>query len=772
VNSRMLITGAFREEDVADEKSRLMQVVQDLLRERLIDEIKIGSLSPKELKEFVSVALGLWEVPPDVVDFIQETTEGNPLFIVEILHILIEKGYIYKSGISWNFLKLDEVDLPKKIAGVLADKIKTVHSDTKELLMTASVIGELFSLQQLMCITGEHEEKLLDLLNEGAKKGIIVSDSEMKGEYQFSYRILQRVLYDSLPLERKKNIHEKVADMLALLTEGRDENLEKLAFHYKRATTYEKALSYYLSGARKAVETVAYQKAIELYLEALELAQILKISDRSLFDIYYELGCLYTNTGKLNKAQKIFLDSLKLSGVGSGMRMKVFHEIGKIYTKRGGFDTAIEYFQKAKKLLPEIDTDRRATLLSDEAVVYLKRGEYARAFGLARSALQGFGEGDIAEKADVFNTIGNTYFFGGNLEEALKNYNRSLHFARKCFDQRRIAIAHKSIGQIFLEQGRKWDAEKFFKLSLEFAQKVGDLFLTGKVHNNLGVLFMPHDTEKARGHFMSSLRIKRRIGDEDGVAVIFNNIGNLYVREGELAKGLSMFQEALRIWLLMEVQPSLAVTYLNIGGVYYLHKDFEKSFYNTFKGKEIAQSIKFVSGEIAGITNLAQILLEEGKGKGVLELLMEAEKLNTIYKSDDCIINIALLRSQVAFENGDITESKQQYEYIVENVSKIVDRNLEKRVEIFGGRLLIHQEEFEEAMRYFERAMMICELTGDVFCMVTVLYYKAVLNVRKKETGDAKQLLLLAKEMLTRHDAKLLSSKVNSLLREIECTQK
>jgi tetratricopeptide (TPR) repeat protein len=350
----------------------------------------------------------------------------------------------------------------------------------------------------------------------------------------------------------------------------------------------------------------------------------------------------------------------------------------------------------------------------------------------------------------------------------MKFYNKSLHLARKCHDTGRIAIAFKNIGQVFLEQGKKWDAERYFKSALEYAQEIGDQFLMGKIYNNLGVLFTPDNIERAKDNFMNSLNIKRQIGDDDGVAVILNNMGNLYVRDGELDKALSMFNEALRIWIQMEAPTALVITYLNIGGIYYLKKNFERSIYYTFKGKEIAKEIQYVNGEISAIIHLAQLLIEEGKPRAVHELIIEAEKLNQIYRSEDYRINIALLRSHVAYEEGHFEDGRRYFEKILENVSKITDRNLEKRVEIFGGRLLARQGNYSESQRYFDRARLICEEMDDLVGMVSVRFFEAQLLMLQGDGDRALRLLLRAREMLGDHDARLWSSKIDAALKELQ----
>jgi diguanylate cyclase (GGDEF)-like protein len=768
-NSRILIVCALREDEIDDERNDLRESANMLSSAGFVETVSMGNLSPKEVREMVSVALGLWEIPVDIVEFIREITEGNPLFIVEVMKILIEKGYVYKSGISWNFHKVIEMDLPKRVADILRQKAEKLSEDCRGLLRIASVVGHVFTLERLAYLTEKQERQIMQEFEEAVEKGIIIESSDRKGEYRFSYRLMQRVLYKELPEDELCMLHQKAGEMLEAWYGRTKEQLEQRGFHFEKAGLYERALSYFLSSAQEAEKGMSFQKAIGLYNKVLGKMEALRYENAELLKVQQKLGNLYTKIGKLRKAEKCFLNSLGLVAPDDREgHQQVFHEIGRIYAMRGGFDKALEYFRKAKELLPKDAVGKHAMILKDEAEILLKRGKYSEAFSLAQEALESLGEAHVEERSEILNILGNTNFYWGRLEEALRFYNRSLNLARRCQDNGRIAIAFKNIGQVFLEQGKKWDAERYFKSALECAQEIGDLFLTGKIYNNLGVLFTPDDIERAKENFMNSLNIKRQIGDDDGVAVILNNMGNLYVRDGELDKALSMFNEALRIWVQMNSPTALVITYLNIGGIYYLQKNFERSLYYTFKAKEIAKEISYVNGEIAAIIHLAQILLEEGKPEGVHELMGEAEELNRTYKSEDYRINIDLLRSHVAFEEGDLETSASCYERIIESVSKIVDRNLEKRVEIFGGRLLARQGNYDEAMRYFERARLICEEMNDLVGVISVLFFKAELFASKAEPVQVRDLLLQAKEVLKRHNARLWSVKVDELLKKFQ----
>jgi len=767
VEEKIFIVGAYRESEIDEETHPLKHLIYSLSRDGLIEKMELGPLSIDEVKELASTILGIFDFPLDIIEFINETTEGNCLFIEEVLKILVEKDYIYKTGQVWNFLKVKEMILPERISDILKGKIESLNAEARNLLMAASVVGEQFSLADLKYITGNNEGYLIDLLDSALKKSIIFEGTNDVGEYRFTYRILQNVFYNLLTKGKKSIIHRKVGEMLESLPNGKEENMEKLAYHFRNAGLNKKAFSYYLSYAEKTENIMAYQKAIEMYLEAVKLAKKLNVAGKPLFNIYYKLAYLYMKIGKLSRAEEYLLGALKFKGMENNNEAMVLHKIGNIYMRRGRYEKAIEYYEKAKPLFSDKNSAERVMLNNDEADVYINRGVYTKAFEIAQDALDSLSEECVGEKARIYNTLGNACFYRGRLDEAFKFYNKSLDIAKKCSNEDRVAIAYKNIGRVFLEKGKKGDAERFFRISLGSAEKVGNLYLMWKVYNDIGVLLASDDPEESLQNYLKSLDITKRIGDDNGVAIIFNNIGNLYLRSGEIEKALPMFREALRIWKLIGMMSGMVIIYLNLGKIYFLSKNFEKSFYYLFEAKDISNKIGYVNGEISSIIHLSYQLIENERMKAVNELLDEAEKLNEIYQSDDYAININLQRARFCLAKGDINGAKKHYDYIVENISKIGDRDLEEEVEVFSGRFSMALGKFTEAMKYFERALNICDVTGYKLGLIPIFYYEALLLRKEGEIKKAESLLKKAKQMLENSNVKVWFARVDELLKEI-----
>ena len=742
-------------------------MIRSLSRDGLLFRVNLGPLSLGEVKKFLSASLGYWEIPERIINFINEVTQGNPLFLVEVLKILVEKGYIYKTGNAWSFIQNKEIDIPLRISDILREKIETLTPDARDLLMTASVLGEVFTLMDLKFITGENEGYLVDLLDEGLKKGIILEGSGNVGEYRFLYRMMQKVFYNTLSSGRRSFIHRKISEMLEAQKENEENLLEKLAYHFRNAGLKGKAIQYYIKCAKKSENVMAYDKAIEYYKQSLDLTKQMNVDKKLVFDIYYTLGSLDIKIGKFSKAEELFLDALKITGLEKKDELKLLHKIGYIYSRRGELEKSLEYYRKANSVLPDDSSLEKLSLDIDEAEIYLKKGEYTKSYKLAEDVLRKLGEECMKEKSMVFSLLGDINYFQGNLDNAVKFYNKSLDLARKCSDEARIAIAHRNIGKVLIEQGKKNEAEKFFLTALNVAEKINDKYLIGKLYNNIGFIFSTKDVEKAKEYYMKSLEVTKLIGDEDGLASIFSNIGHLYLRGGEINKALNMFEEALRIWQLIGMVSSIARTYLDVGRVYFYRKNFEKSFYYFFKAKEISQNTDFVNGELSAILHLCELLLEEGKKGAVYELLKEAEKLNVTYKSLNYEVGIKLIKAELAYESGSKEEAGVYYNDIIEKFSEISSKELEVKVDIFSSKFLLSKGKFNESLRYLQRAFVVSDEMGDKFSQILVMFYKAIVFREMGNLNESMTLLNEAQNILSNTPVRLLKDKVDILTKEI-----
>jgi pimeloyl-ACP methyl ester carboxylesterase/DNA-binding SARP family transcriptional activator/class 3 adenylate cyclase len=201
----------------------LAQMIADLQPECDIHRIFLDGLKQEHLGDFIRGSLG-GESPRELIYALSEVTEGNPLFIKEVLRNLLESGKIYEEDGKLCFnLALEQISIPGNIKGLVDRRLTRVSESCMSIMAVASVIGRNFDLTALERSTGLSRDQLLERLEEAVAIGMLREDPVTAGRYVFSHNLIHEALLDKLSLSRRTQIHSQT-----LLYA--DNNRVKLAF--------------------------------------------------------------------------------------------------------------------------------------------------------------------------------------------------------------------------------------------------------------------------------------------------------------------------------------------------------------------------------------------------------------------------------------------------------------------------------------------------------------------------------------------------------------
>ncbi len=231
-------------------------------------QLRIDPLPPASAEELLQALLGDDASVQPLKRLLIARTEGNPFFLEESVRTLMETQALGGERGSYRLTKtLSTIQVPSTVQAVLAARIDRLSPQEKRLLQTAAVIGKGIPLALL--------EVIADLPEDDLKRGL----SQLQGaeflyetrlfpeiEYTFKHALTQEVAYRSLPAERRREYHERIAKSLERASQERlDERSELLAYHYQQAGNTEKALEYLTRSAHKAKARFAAQEASRYY---------------------------------------------------------------------------------------------------------------------------------------------------------------------------------------------------------------------------------------------------------------------------------------------------------------------------------------------------------------------------------------------------------------------------------------------------------------------------------------------------------------------------
>jgi tetratricopeptide (TPR) repeat protein len=174
---------------------------------------------------------------------------------------------------------------------LLASRIDRLPPAHKELIQTLAVVGRVSSLGLIRQIAspadGELDE-ILSILQAG--EFIYEQPTSVGVEFVFKHALTQEVAYNSLLIEQRKRLHERIGAALEMLFAGRlDDKANELAHHYQHSGNAPKAIEYLRCAANQARERAAYPRAVEQLETALQLVQSLPPTDRAYSELVIRL---------------------------------------------------------------------------------------------------------------------------------------------------------------------------------------------------------------------------------------------------------------------------------------------------------------------------------------------------------------------------------------------------------------------------------------------------------------------------------------------------
>ena len=418
--SHLMILGAYRAVDVT-RQGPLYQVLGNLLRERSFQRLQLRGLSPQEVRQFAETIIGT-TMSPDLVDAVHTRTEGNPLFVGEIVRLHAQEGLERSQEIG--------IRIPEGVRDVIGRRLNLLSVGCNHVLTIASVIGREFDFELLNKLTDDlNQEELLHLLEEGLRAGIIEEVPDPVGTYQFSHALVQETLASELSLTRRVRLHGRIAEILeSLHAEGLEGHASELAYHFVQAGAVhggEKVIEYSKMAGDQCLFAHAYEEALLHFQRAITAwgsqsptiqtadiflglgraqAATLQVEEareslRNAFSIFVELGeidsavrvaeSLPPGVGLLGMDQLI-AEALALVSPTSLQAGRLLVRYGnEIALHRGDFEGAREALQKALEISRrELDRALEMRTLTSMASAYAWQLRFGEALEISLAAIE------------------------------------------------------------------------------------------------------------------------------------------------------------------------------------------------------------------------------------------------------------------------------------------------------------------------------------------------------------------------------------------------
>jgi class 3 adenylate cyclase/tetratricopeptide (TPR) repeat protein len=236
-------------------------------------QLRLDPLGPESAGAMLSALVGDSREMVPLKRLVLEHTEGNPLFMEELIQALFDEGALVRNGTVKLTRPLSQLKIPLTVQGILTARIDRLPPKAKDLLQMLAVIGTEFPLPLVRQVVQLPPDQL-DRLLSGLQAGEFVYEQPAAGdvEYTFKHALTHDVVYSSLLTERRKLLHGRTARAIeALYSERLEDHLTELAHHFDRSGNLPKAVEYLGRTGDRAAQQVAHAEAIVSFTRALEL---------------------------------------------------------------------------------------------------------------------------------------------------------------------------------------------------------------------------------------------------------------------------------------------------------------------------------------------------------------------------------------------------------------------------------------------------------------------------------------------------------------------
>jgi tetratricopeptide (TPR) repeat protein len=501
-------------------------------------------------------------VPWGLAQAVHRQTEGNPLFVQEVVRYLAEEGLIARKEGQWRPTRDTplEMSIPEGLRDVIGKRLSLLTPECNQLLSVASVIGREFALETLKAVADIDEDIFVNALKEAVRLSVLEERSQ-RGLvlYRFTHAFFRQTLYDEIIAPQRLKLHRQVAQSLETVYGKRlKEHAAELAEHFSHSTDpvdLTKAVSYAEMAARRATEVYAYGEAVRLLEQALKVQEVLDPDDKARkCDLLLAMGDALLLAGDYQRV--VSIEAPQAFSLAEAITDKPRASRACLLALSGllvfgptlmASPEAAQWAARADRCA-EPETGARAR--ADAMLGYVKTSQGSAPEGVALNvrAL------DLAHRlgdADAYGRVASLWFFMGS---APQHGEKRLRLAEELAGQSRRGVSLPVLAWMlwgvvhtFLEFGQRRRAEDIMAEMQTVAERSGQ--------PNLLILSMMNDAVMAvwDGRLEEALAIRRRMlarAEELGIlefaAVWATTLVRARVHLGEAGRALERLLEGSR----------------------------------------------------------------------------------------------------------------------------------------------------------------------------------------------------------------------------------
>lgn len=489
----------------ARRRQAVWHCIESLDRHALTTRVQLTALKKEKIKEMVQKALGI-ALLPEVVTHLEQVTQGNPMFVLETLKVLLETGIAFEDQTLW-MSRLKTMPLATGLPEVIVSRLSHLEPKTREVIQLAAVIGARFEFELLQSLTQLPTAELLDILDALIQGGFL---QEVEPGFGFAHDQLRQTIYAQLSKPQCSQLHLQILQTLEL-----DDSTppEVLASHAERAEQFGLAKRYRLTSAEHSLKWHSYPQALQDLQAIGDLAQ----TDFDAGEQIRFLEARIRADGAQNNAERMLEDMTSLDALLEHLpskRLEVVCRRAKTLASIGRTPEALALIDHAQfEGLNRNAFDQAQVLIAKGGVFLAGGGPFDLALEPLILAVQLCVDHKLNLETEARANLGLTYSQLARFADALSEYQAALRLAELKGDNYREALTLGKIAACLCSQGYAHEAIPYLEQAIAQTHKLGLRLEEAKNLSNLGfVQYQLGNVTKGMEWYDQALALSKAIG--------------------------------------------------------------------------------------------------------------------------------------------------------------------------------------------------------------------------------------------------------------------
>lgn len=634
VNHYPVVLLVVSRDDNLEETDRINLLLEEAGHKKVsYKEIKLLLFAQEEMKSYISRVMGDHpERVSELSSFLMSLTEGNPLFALELLKQMVEKGLVENTSQGWVIRQegMEQMQIKAGLVDVLMEKISYLSQKEQELLAGASLFIRYIDLNILSRLLNIEEAQFYNIVEGLVKKQFLKQYGREKSGMIFAHDRLREVFYQKVSEDCRKEMHFQLAELLERDNSySMEMKLYEIAHHYTEAGIKEKAAFYNYLAGYKARETYALEEALAYLRKTVDIMEEKGFQGTSNWlDAMECRGEIYLSQGDNEAAIEVFTRMLNFTRGNKMLKIRTYQNLARVYLYKGEWSncekTAILGLELLGEKLPLNRLEINKALLKELAV----RGWHRVFEYYYDSKKPGEKGGEYQQEFSFLKTLGWSYMLN-DLTMYVYNTIRMLNLAEARLGlSREKSTGMDAYANVLMNFAFYGQAEKYLNKSMKIKVKLGDKPGIALYYQNMGYLYQwKGDYEKSINYFQESVEMLEHIGDFKEVGFSLNGMVQSYLFLSDYSRMKETMERYLDFVVRHDNNSARRVIYIYEAHYYRETGDLESAL----RCGEEALDLTYRAGEwlsyVAALVATGMCRLEKGEVNRSIELLQEACRL-------------------------------------------------------------------------------------------------------------------------------------------------